>query len=150
MAVGFSNIKIASTIGVFAMLVGIFWAYKIRKNTDAGGLIWNHAQWMIRTFWVSSVYAVIAMALWSSTVYSNADFTSLVQYKDMLKTGQVDPALIENSAREFAETNRTLMLGSTIGFHGPVILFVLARFFKGYRLADAGRPIENLKSWKLG
>lgn len=147
MTIGFTNINMVASLGVLAMFAGIFWAYKIRRNASGEGVVWNHAQWMVRTFWISSVYALLAMALWSSTVYSNADFTSLEQYRDMLKTGKVDTALIETSVLQFKETNHDLMLWSTIGFHGPVILFVLVRFIKGYRMADAGKPIENLKTW---
>ncbi|NBX65584.1 MAG: hypothetical protein EBQ96_01135 [Proteobacteria bacterium] len=149
MAVGFTNMQLVSTIGVCAMLAGIFWAYKIRQKNEKESLIWNHAQWMVRTFWVSSVYAVIAMLLWSSTVYSNADFSSMHEYMAMLKTGKVVPGIAEKAATEFINTNGTILRWATVGFHGPVILFVLARFVKGYRLADAGKTIDNLKTWKI-
>lgn len=149
MIFAFTNIQYVSAVAMGAMLWGIVWAYLMRRNAAAGGLVAVHTTWMIRTFWVSTVYAVVAVLLWSSVVYSNGDFSSMQEYETMLKTGKVDPAVSEAAALGFAADNRTLMNWATAICHGPVILFVLARMAKGYRLADAGRPVENLRTWKL-
>jgi uncharacterized membrane protein len=144
-----ASVPVLSGLGLLAVIVGTIWAYRVRRTPPAGGLLNNHGRFMVRTFWISSFYIVIAMVLSSSIISSNADKAAIEGMAEVLKTGAASPQDIAGMIHAYLETNRTLMTVTTLICFGPVVFFMLARFFIGYRLADAGRPIEHVKTWLI-
>jgi uncharacterized membrane protein len=149
MPLALAPMPVIAGIGFFAVMIGIVWAYRIRQKPSAGDLLYNHGRWMVRTFWISSLYMMIAMVLSSSIISSNADKTAIEGMAKALETGALSPQDIAAMVHAYLETNRTLMTVTTLICFGPIVFFVLARFFIGYRLAEAGRPIGNIKTWLI-
>ncbi len=144
MGMALVNYMIVSALGIGLMLWGIVWAYRIRKKESPTGVFQNHGSWMVRTFWVGSAYMLAAIILWTSVISANADF-AMFQNIDPEKAA--DAIFVENLSKDFVDKNSTLLLVTSLACYGPVLLINLVRMYKGYRLADAGKPVENLKTW---
>jgi uncharacterized membrane protein len=134
-------------LALLLMLVGIIWAYRLRKRD--GELFASHSRWMIRTFWISGFLFLIAIALSGAIVQANGDNTAIEQIRLHLQNGTATPEEIRNLALQYQETNKTLTLNATLVCFAPAVMHALLRFIKGYRLADSGKPIENAASWTI-
>ncbi|MBU6235729.1 MAG: hypothetical protein KGQ41_07785 [Alphaproteobacteria bacterium] len=142
MLTAFLPYRIVGIIGMVALVCGTIWAYRLRKQD--GELFKNHASWMIRTFWISSLYFLIGMLVSSSIVSSNGDATVLSTITPEMTDEEMAAILLA-----YKEANKDLILITTLICFGPVMFFVLARFFIGYRKAEKDELIANLKTWLI-
>jgi len=138
-----------SMAGIVLMLIGIIWAYVLRSREGASELVHNHGRWQVRTFWISSVFAFIAVMLAGMTVSGNANNAALVKMQEMSAGGQISQDQIEALTNQYMSDNAPVLMWASIGYLSIPIIYAIARFVKGYRLASAGKPVENIKTWAL-
>jgi uncharacterized membrane protein len=141
----FVQLSFLSGIALIMMLIGIIWAYRLRKRP--GELFANHGSWMVRTFWISSLYFILATVLWAAVFSANADKSAIEPMIAGMKAGTAAPEDIQNAMWQFQNTNKWLLLWSLLGCYIFPVVHAVARFIKGYRAAYAGRGIDNLKTW---
>jgi len=146
------SVGLVPGIAAFAMvgtIISAIWAYRLRADKAPEGLIANHGSWMVRTFWISSLFFLIAIILSSSLVSANADPESAIAMNKAILAVPKNEVDIANALRNFQEVNKTLVLVASLVCFLPPIIFVVVRCFNGYQRAYAGLPVENLKSWLL-
>lgn len=141
----FIQLGLISTLAFFLMLGGIIWAYRLKKRP--GPLFENHGRWMTRTFWISSTYFGIAIFAFAAVFSANADQSAILPLGPALQSGTASPEQVKNMILQYQTDNRSLILWSAIGCFILPVIHCTIRFVRGYRLADAGRPVENLKTW---
>jgi uncharacterized membrane protein len=132
---------------LLCLLIGIIWAYRLRRRPSE--TFKNHARWMIRTFWISSLFFMLAIVVWIAVFASNADQSAINPMLDGMKAGTASPEDIRNAMITFEAANRNLLIWSTIGCFILPIIHATVRFVKGYRAADGGRLIANVTTWWL-
>lgn len=138
-------------IGIVLMLAGIIWAYSMRKRENVTPFVANHAQWMIRTFWIGGLFSILAIALAGMTVSANANNAAIAQMTALSQQEgkEVDPAQIQVLLDQFRADNAPLLLWATIGYLIMPVGFSIARFIHGYRLAQKGQMLPKVKSWSI-
>lgn len=136
-------------LGGLSMIVGTVWAYRIRKAAADNPVLHSHGRWLIRSFWIVSLYMLIAILIWASIISSNADLSAMTELATAMEAGTANPAMIEGAIASYKQVNASLILWTSILCFAPLALLMLARFFKGYRLADKGEPVSNVTSWLL-
>ena len=140
---------IISGLGWLLLLIGIIYAYRLKKRLADTVVGSNHVRWIIRTFWISSLYLSIAMTLQMLAVTMFADTSAIESLQQTLQSGNPSPDQVTLMLAEFQKTNSSLIIGSKVLTYGPCLLFFALRFIKGYRLAEAYKPVENVKTWWL-
>lgn len=143
----FMPVTLLSGLAVLALLGGVIWAYCLRGRENE--LFKNHGRWMVRTFWISSLFFLTAIILSGSIISANADSSDLERMTGLIETGAGTPEDIAALMTAFIEKNKTLITVTSLAFFAPAVLHSVLRFVKGYRRADAGKPVENVTSWLI-
>lgn len=141
---------IVQVLGGFGMLASIgcaIWAYRLRRREDAHGLFSSHGTWLVRTFWLTSALTLVAIVLAGWVIGANGDGSMVEAIQPALQNHTATPEQVEAAIRRFTEVNAGLLRYATLVCFMPVVLYVLARCIRGYRLAYDGKPLENAKSW---
>lgn len=137
-------------VGMICLAIGVVWAYMLKKRDNPSELVANHARWMIRTFWISSLYAAIAIVLAGITVSGNADNTALAQLNQLTADGSTpSEEQVRALAMQFQSDNAPLLMWATIGYLSIPILFAVLRYGRGYKLARGGNQVSNITSWSF-
>lgn len=137
----------ASGIMSVALLAGIIWAYNLRGKSVAGSLSHNHARWMIRTFWISSLYICIAALIAGSIISANTDASAIQNLSQALTDASATPEQIEAMVQEFLSTNVEFMTITVLICLVPVLFHAIARFYLGFRWVKAGQMVPRLTTW---
>ena len=145
----FARIPVVSPLALLIVLVGVVVAYRLRANKAPDGLLAAHGRWMVRTFWISSVYLLASMVLAGIISSIMIDPAAMQALNEGLKAAQDDAARITALLQEFNATNHAAMLVSTLVTLCPVVLFVMVRCYYGYRLADKGQVPARPAPWLL-
>ncbi len=138
-----------AAIAMVVAFISAIWAYRLRADKAPDGLLANHGAWMVRTFWISSLFFLVAIILSGSLVSANADPESAIAMNKAILAVPKNDADITNALLYFQEVNKTLILLASLVSFLPPVIFVVARCFNGYQRAYAGLPVANLKSWLL-
>ena len=138
-----------AAIAMVGAFISAIWAYRLRADKAPEGLVANHGSWMVRTFWISSLFFLVAIILSGSLVSANADPESAIAMNKAILAVPKNEVEIANALRHFQEVNKTLILIASLVSFVPPIIFVVVRCFNGYQRAYEGLPVENLKSWRL-
>lgn len=145
--VTFLPIGLMSGIAMAVLIGSTIWAYRFKRRDDE--LFSNHGRWMLRTVGISSLFLFVAMLAAGMIVSSNSDRTALEQLIALQTSGEGTPQQMVDLLTQYQNTNFNLMIGATVGCFIPAFAYSLARFAKGYRLADAGKAVNNIKTWKF-
>lgn len=149
MPLTFLPIGVTSTIGFVGLLIGVIWAYMLKKRENPSELVANHSRWMVRTFWISSLFCIIAIILAGITISSNANNAALAELNALNQSGNPDPVKIQQLLQQFQDDNKPLLLWGTVGYLAIPIIFAIARFVKGFRLAKQGALLPDVKTWAI-
>lgn len=145
----FLPVSIVSGIGMLLMLIGVIWAYRLRARSAPDDLVRNHAIWLIRSFWISSLYFIAAMGFTGAVISANADTSAIQNMSQGITDGSLTPDQVAGMVAEYMATNAHLILITTLLCFAPVVFHIIARCVLGYRRADKGLPVERLKTWLI-
>ncbi|MCB1537432.1 MAG: hypothetical protein H6865_01755 [Rhodospirillales bacterium] len=144
----FSPIGVLAGPFFLAMIAGVIWAYRLRGRADPMAAM--HGRWMVRTFWISSIFFVVGMLAAGALIHANADQTPLIETLGQYPSVDAVPEDVRISViTRFYELNARLMLMITLGCMAPPLLYTLARLIRGGRMAHKGQDLPNVKSWWL-
>lgn len=143
----FMPLGFLSGFGLLMLVIGVIWAYRLRKRE--GELFANHSRWMIRTFWISSLYFLIAMMLSGAIISGNSDATAIEQLNALMAENAASPEQINALMFEFQATNHDLILVTTLVCFVPAVFHSVARYGIGYHRAWKGLPIEKVTTWLI-
>lgn len=145
----FIPMPILSGVGLLLMVVGIIYTYTVKKKLATSVVGRNHVQWILRTFWIASIYFLAGAVVAWMVVAANADAVAIEQLSHALEAGTATPDEITLMITEFQTTNAQLMGWSKIISFAPCLIFFALRFIKGYRLAEDYKEVPNVKTWLI-
>lgn len=128
------------TVGAFMALAAIIAAYVVRKKADKDSLAENHMTFVIRSFWISSLF--LAIGITASVVLADHSLIHNM-YDDISQGAFYSESQINAIMHEYARTNFIVF---TMAF-APAILYLVYRLIKGAVKARKYENIENVKSW---
>lgn len=128
------------TVGLFLALGTIISAYIVRYNADKGKFTHGHMGYIIKSFWISSLFLAIGIL----ASFFLADHTIIENTVDSVNSGAfVTEAEVQLIMMDYARANFFVF---TMAF-APSILYMLYRLVKGMIKAKAYDDITNPKSW---
>lgn len=143
-------ISLASGLGVLVM------AYALRAPAEKDSLLENHMTFIIRTIWIGSFYAMVFMIAASFYLLQNIDNVPLMPCIDkFINMGHtldvMDPEgmfrAFESCRQAYWQENlKTFIVAGAIAA-GPVLLFFILRYARGFSRAIKYFPVQNVKSW---
>lgn len=140
-------LPIISGLALLLLLVGIFYTYIIKRSLADKPVSLNHRQWLIRTFWISSLLFMLCMVIaWAFTT-TYADSTAIENMMLALDDGTMTPELAAELTTDYQRENKTILQVADIIVAAPTVLYVLARLVRGYRLLDGYKLVPNVKTW---
>jgi uncharacterized membrane protein len=138
------NMMVAAA-AFLVLIMAVNWGRKLRRREEP--LFKNHGRWIRRTFWQSMAFTCIAVIVCWSVFSSNADNTGMEALAQGLQAGTLTPDDVQMEVDAFYVRNADLIFWDWVVCFTPVVLYAVARYVKGYRLADAGKPVPNVTSW---
>ena len=132
--------------------------YGMRRSVPQGDLSHIHAVYIIRTIWISGVFALLGAIVAIFVLVSGIDHAALEPCKNtVMDKGQEWLAtagyqevlpLIEPCVEAFVESNKSVLYSSALIASAPVLAYLAFRFWHGLRAAKERRPPPGLpKSW---
>ncbi len=137
-----------SILGLLLLICGLVWNIKLRRRNQ-NPLFENHTRWIRRTLGLTLLFSLIAAIVASTIFSSHADATGIDEMTRALENKTATQEMVRTTMDGFYERNGRLMFWNRVGCFGPIALYAIARYIKGYRLSEKGRLIPNVKSWWL-
>jgi uncharacterized membrane protein len=133
------------TFGLLLLICVFFGCYFYRSKEDKGSLIENHTTFIIRTFWIWSLFLLIAMGAAVFWILGTGGHEILIQSIDTILGGGSIPSEAElmRIANRFFLNN---LIALVVCF-GPCIIYIAYRICKGLSRALKGYRVDNEKSW---
>jgi len=153
MALGFPMLFISyyfvPALGGLMLLYSLFSTYRLRKKLTDTVICKNHAQWILRTFWISIVYALIGYAIAAAIIQANADTADIEGMRQALVNKTATPDEVILMMTEFHQKNAPLIYWTQLLAFAPCLLFFALRCIKGYILAEKYKIVPNVKTWLI-
>lgn len=138
-----------------ALILGVLiTAYVLRTDTEHGSLTENHMTFIIRTFWIGNLFALVAIMVASVYLFMVLDTTPMQPCVDLLVSKGhtlIDPAEIESVATkcvtDVVRTNMTTLIVSAVVTAMPILIYFAARYIRGLTRAMRGYRVANPKAW---
>jgi uncharacterized membrane protein len=132
--------------GVFS-IVFLIATQMQRKKFDATSYEYNHATYIIRTFWIWSAALVLGMMIAGWIVSQKGDMSAIDALTNAAMDGQIpDEAAADQAAADYFQTNFSLIVSTTILCLSPAQLYAAWRIMRGYPYAARKEKIPNVKS----
>lgn len=121
-------------------------SYVFRYKSQGQDLQHNHTTYIIRTFWIGSLYLLIGILAASVLVYPQIDHTPVTQAVDEVMAGNTN---INTNAimMNLFWANKNLLLFIGIPLIAPGILFFIYRCVYGTSRVIKGYRVPNPYSW---
>ena len=131
-------------VALILMLYAVPGAYVLRRRFPRDSMVWNHMEYLILTFWISSLICVVGLAGYVAYVLTTlsaaeieATLESLMQsFADAATTGQV--TLSDAVRRQGFAALAAL---------APSFVYFIYRIAVGLARAVKGHRIGNVKAW---
>lgn len=131
-------------------------SYGLRNKAEPQSLQENHAQYIVRTLWITALFSLVTTSLASIYMIRLLDYAPFSPCADGLLSqgaalenadgGQIY-AQIEPCIEGFIAFNHTALINATLIAGLPLILYLGYRFTKGLGRAMKGYRLANPKSW---
>lgn len=141
----FLSFGLISLIATAVFLLTCIWSWRMKRREDA--LFANHGRWMLRTAGISSLFMLVGLLVSATIISSNADQSAMYEMAALQTSGTGTPEQVFELLREYNRVNFDLSFYSVLGCLALPFAYSLARLSKGYSLADAGKPVENVTTW---
>lgn len=149
-----ASAALAATLFFLGVLMA---AYAVRGKAEPESFLENHTTYVIRTLWIASFLAGITIALSSFYMLGNIDYNPFEPCAQKLMNLGLDAAenasftqiypFIAPCVDAFVSANHSVFINMTIMAGGPVIVYMVYRFFHGLKRARGGYRIAKVKSW---
>jgi uncharacterized membrane protein len=130
----------AQVFGVLFFGVLLIAAYVYRTGADEDSLQYSHAQYVIKSIWIFSLFLFIGVMLASVL----ADNTAIQETMDKAKGGvMMSESELESIMSGYVKNNLWVFITSL----GPSFIYFFYRLIKGVKLVRQNTNIPNPKSW---
>ena len=146
----------AMTLSLLFFSVLLVMSYALRNKAEPKSLQENHAQYVVRTLWISAFFLLITTSLASIYMIRLLDYAPFSPCADgLLSQGaaleNADAmqiyAQIEPCIEGFIAFNHAALMNATLIAGLPLMLYLGYRFTKGLGRAMKGYRLSNPKSW---
>ena len=131
-------------------------AYILRTGTEHGSLIENHMTFVIHTIWIGSFLALLTMTGASIYLFNTLDNTPLDPCINQFLAIGSSTQVIELQAmlgvfqgcfESYVNANFKTFIISALIAAGPVLLYFIVRYARGFSRAASGYRISHPESW---
>jgi uncharacterized membrane protein len=132
-------------------------AYAWRSDATQGSLLENHMTYIIRTIWVGSFLALITLAVAAIYLFKALDNTPLepcindllgfMSLGDFSAIETLETQIGDKCLTPYLAKNFTPLVTSAIIGIGPVVIYFLFRFLRGYTRARNGYRLAKPRAW---
>ncbi len=132
-------------------------AYVLRGRGPKDSLADNHATFVIRTIWLTGLFAIVTLAAGSAYLLERIDNAPLMPCMDKFLNMNPEKAavmnvvdmgtLFENCMHPFVTTNWNALIVSMLIAGGPLLAYVVVRFARGLSRALKGYRLAKPKAW---
>lgn len=139
-------VGIVGLIAVTVVIAVLIAAYYYKAKAEENSLMENHMIYVIRTFWIGSLYMMIFITIAALYMAPNLDVTILEGIRD----GTITPYSIEEVKaleKRFMVDNSTIIWNGILIAFGPTFLFFAYRCLNGLVRSVKGYRIGNFRSW---
>lgn len=145
-----------AVIALLLFIVVFIALYVVKAKAKADGVVENHMIYLIRTIWISSLWAVVTITLASLYLLPNYDPAALESCTntvlDMAVASSTPDTAAMSAAMQpcmetFMEENKGVFLIASLIGAGPLLLYFVYRLFKGGSRAVKGYRLANPKAW---
>jgi uncharacterized membrane protein len=122
------------------LLYGMMKAYRLRARSAEDSMTHNHMEFLIRTFWISSLFFLIGFA--GAVVYlmKKLDLNAVNNILNSMENGMMTGQFV------LTPDIKTLAIVSVAAI-GPSIVYFIYRIAKGFARSLQGYRIGNVKAW---
>lgn len=132
-------------------------AYVLRNGSAKDSLLTNHMTFIIRTIWITGLFAIFTTVAASAYLLERIDNAALMpciekflninpDHMAMVKIAELS-ALFGPCMDAFVRLNFTPLVLSMLIAGGPLLLYALVRFSRGLSRAAKGYRIAKPKAW---
>lgn len=111
-------------------------AYILRSKYGEDSLVHNHMTYLIRTFWISSLFFAIGFVAAGFYLSGKLDLAAIEEMSNTMLTGQF----------VVTENMKLLAVVSLVSM-GPSMIYFIYRVAKGLSRALRGHRMGNVKEW---
>ena len=134
-----------------AMFLGVWIAaYVIRSKSEHDSLSFDHMTFVIRTIWISGLFAVITTSIAGMYVISVVDSTAVMACASSVSTSldmKAMEAAVQPCMDQFLQDNMSEFIKGTLIAAGPLVVYLGYRLSKGLSRALKGHRIGDVKNW---
>lgn len=150
----YATAALFSLIFLFGVLVG---AYVVQGDAPKDSLKENHATYIIKTFWISSLFLLITFIFGAIYIYSGLDTSALDPCLE--KIYEQGPTWVQNATHAdiyalvqpcvpgYLEANKMRIITGLAISVAPVLPYVLYRLIRGLSRAAKGYRLAKPRSW---
>ena len=135
--------EVLGLTGLFLLLAVMIATYIIRSRAQANDLNHNHMTYIIRTFWIGSLYLSVGILIASVLIYPKIDLTPLYNILEG-RSAVTDP---DTLMAELFRINKDLLLYIGLPLVAPGIVFFIYRCVYGVSRAAKGHRVAKVNSW---
>ncbi len=131
--------------------------YILRGKADGDGLQWNHMTYVIRTIWISALFAFIVTLLGGAYLWTQVDTGAVMPcaqpMQDYVMAQGENVQMMELYAlfapciEPLIQANWNALMIATMISAGPVVLYLIFRLSHGILRATKGYRVKNPKAW---
>ena len=142
-------------LALFMITALMILAYVFRTEVDEDSLMHNHATYIIRTIWITSLFAAMTMIAASAYMIPQIDYSQMDACVKNVTTQldtenpdfQAADALMQPCMDDFITANKMVFIFAMIIAGGPLLAYMIFRLIKGMGRARHGHKVVNLKNW---
>lgn len=138
-------IQVFSMVLFLGCLIG---GYVFKGRATIDGLLYNHMTYFIGTIWYFSLFLAIGTLIAGLWVYTQADFSSVLQISQKFESGMAfDEALMRSLFMQYIHDNKMLLITAMTVCIGPCFLYLVYRVTHGYSRAVKTYRIAKPDAW---
>ena len=124
-------------------------AYVLRRKTSHDSLLADHMTYIIRTIWITGLFALITTSIASAYILNVYDPSALLGCTGNVSTTDMAAlkAAVQPCVDAFVSVNMPYFVKGTIIAGGPLVVYMAYRLAKGLSRATKGHRIGDVKSW---
>lgn len=129
-----------SSFGAILLLFILIGIYIYRAKAEKDGLVHNHMNYLIKSFWGSSLLVIIGMGI----IYLFGNHEIIYGVVRSVKDGQIiTKPLLDALIADYLKRNLIVIVIAL----SPSAIYLIYRTAKGLLKAKKEQRIDNLKSW---
>lgn len=127
---------VLQVVAILLLFYVMFSAYSLRRKYGEESLVHNHMTYLIRTFWISSLFFAIGFIAAGFYLSGKLDLAAIEEMSNTMMTGQF---VVTDNVKLLAVVSLVSM--------GPSMIYFIYRAAKGLSRALRGHRMGNVKEW---